>query len=108
MTINELVAVVSAAKLVVAGDTGPLHVAAALGTPAVGIYGPTDPGQNGPWGQTGNVVSRHEVCVCHYRRRCRAKRRCIDSIEVDEVCGKIETLFASKHLHGFSAAVHST
>lgn len=48
----------SQARVVVAGDTGPLHLAAALGTPVVGLYGPTDPARNGPWGQLDRVVSR--------------------------------------------------
>jgi heptosyltransferase I len=38
------------ASVVVAGDTGPLHLAAALGRPCVGIYGPTSPQRNGPYG----------------------------------------------------------
>ena len=39
----------AAASLCVSGDTGPLHIAAAVGTPMVGIFGPTDPQRNGPW-----------------------------------------------------------
>jgi ADP-heptose:LPS heptosyltransferase len=41
---------------VVAGDTGPLHVAAALETPVVGLFGPTNPARNGPWGQLDRCV----------------------------------------------------
>ena len=41
-------------SLVIAGDTGPLHLACALGKPVVGIYGPTDPGRNGPFGGAGS------------------------------------------------------
>jgi len=42
--------------LVVGGDTGPLHLAAALGTPVAGLYGPTDPARNGPYGQLDHVI----------------------------------------------------
>ena len=45
------------AKLVIGADTGPLHLAAALGTPLIGLYGPTDPARNGPYGQLDRVVS---------------------------------------------------
>jgi heptosyltransferase-1 len=45
------------ATLVIAGDTGPLHLAAALGTPVVGLYGPTNPARNGPWGQLDRCLS---------------------------------------------------
>ena len=47
---------ISAARLFVAGDTGPLHLADALGTPVVAIFGPTDPARNGPYGQPQGVV----------------------------------------------------
>jgi len=51
LTITELIAITRRAALVIAGDTGPLHLASALGKPVVGIFGPTDPARNGPfWG----------------------------------------------------------
>jgi len=46
----QLIAVLRRASLLVAADTGPLHLAAALGTPCLGLYGPTDPSRNGPYG----------------------------------------------------------
>src|SRR5213078_295576 len=46
--IADLVALARGAALMVSGDTGPTHIAAALGTPLVGIYGPTRPARNGP------------------------------------------------------------
>lgn len=49
-TVLELVALLRRASVLVAADTGPLHLAAALGTPCVGLYGPTAAGRNGPWG----------------------------------------------------------
>ncbi len=64
------------ARLVIAGDTGPLHLAAALGTPVVGLFGPTDPRRNGPFGQLPNVVetwsstkSMHSVTAADVLRR---------------------------------------
>lgn len=55
--LRELGSLLAAAPLVVGGDTGPLHMAAAMGRPVVGLYGPTDPGRNGPWGRKVAVVS---------------------------------------------------
>ncbi len=49
--LHGLLALLRRASLVVAGDTGPLHLAAALGVPCVGLYGPTSAERNGPWGQ---------------------------------------------------------
>ena len=48
-SIADLIAIVREAALMVSGDTGPMHLAAAVGTPIVGIYGPTDAARNGPW-----------------------------------------------------------
>lgn len=54
--LRELTALLLRARLVVAGDTGPLHLAAATGTDVIGLYGPTDPGRNGPVGQIARCV----------------------------------------------------
>src|SRR5581483_6783773 len=56
-TISELIAVTRRASLFIGGDTGPLHLAAALKIPVVALYGPTDPARTGPYG-TRNVVLR--------------------------------------------------
>ena len=57
-TIGQLVALTRHARLFIGGDTGPLHLAAALGVPVVGLYGPTDPARTGPFG-TKAVALRH-------------------------------------------------
>ncbi|MDR3793037.1 MAG: glycosyltransferase family 9 protein [Terracidiphilus sp.] len=49
-TLDQLIALTRRIRLAVAGDTGPLHLACALGKPVVGVYGPTDPSRNGPFG----------------------------------------------------------
>lgn len=54
--LRELSFVLGRAGCVVAGDTGPLHLAAALATPVVGLFGPTNPARNGPWGQLDRCV----------------------------------------------------
>jgi heptosyltransferase-1 len=55
-TLDQLIALTRRAKLAVAGDTGPLHLACALGCRVVGIYGPTDPSRNGPFGTRFKVL----------------------------------------------------
>ncbi len=88
-TIPELAGVLRQARLVVAGDTGPAHLAAALGTPVVGLYGPTDPTRNGPWLPDDVTVSRFSTCQCCYRRRCRVTRWCLGEVGIDEVTSAI-------------------
>jgi heptosyltransferase I len=56
--LKQLIALLRGASLMVAGDTGPLHLASALGTPVVGLYGPTDPARNGPF-SAGDIVVRN-------------------------------------------------
>jgi lipopolysaccharide heptosyltransferase I len=89
-TIADLVALSRGAALMVSGDTGPTHVAAALGTPIVGVYGPTRPARNGPMSPLDITVSRDTICQCHHLRRCRLDRMCLLDIEVAEVAGAVE------------------
>jgi heptosyltransferase-1 len=58
--LRELAYLLLHAELVIGGDTGPLHLAAALGTPVIGLYGPTNPRRNGPYGQLDRVLSSFE------------------------------------------------
>lgn len=67
MDLRELMAVLSRAKFVVAGDTGPLHLAAAMNTPVVGLYGPTDPARNGPYPRN-IVVTNASLTDISYKR----------------------------------------
>jgi heptosyltransferase I len=82
------------AALVVSGDTGPVHLAAAAGTPIVGIYGPTDPGRNGPWSAFDETVSRFDACECHHKRRCQRASRCLDAITVGDVLHAVDVRLA--------------
>jgi lipopolysaccharide heptosyltransferase I len=91
--VGDLVALCRAASLMVSGDTGPLHIAAAVGTPTVSLFGPTDPQRNGPWSPDDTTVSRYGACGCHYERRCRKDNWCLESIDVAEVTAAIQQRF---------------
>lgn len=69
MSLDHLIAVTRRAALVIAGDTGPLHLACALGIPVVGIFGPTDPARNGPFGVPSRVLRHPESQRDHSRHR---------------------------------------
>lgn len=69
-SISELIALTRRAKLFVGGDTGPIHLAAALQVPVVGIFGPTDPARNGPYG-TRSVVLRNPASTTTHARNPR-------------------------------------
>jgi ADP-heptose:LPS heptosyltransferase len=89
----ELAALYQACDVVVAGDTGPLHLAAALGVPVVGLYGPKDPAVYGPLdGRTGEVsatVWKRVHCSPCRLRRC-GNVICMPAITVADVAGAIE------------------
>jgi heptosyltransferase-1 len=89
-SLGDLLALSSRAALMVSGDTGPVHIAAAMKTPIVGLYGPTWPERNGPWDSRDIVVSRAGTCECHHKRQChRAGTMCINEITVDEVTAAV-------------------
>jgi heptosyltransferase-1 len=67
-SVSELIALTRRAQLFLGGDTGPMHLAAALGVPVVTIFGPTDPARNGPFG-TRNVVLRSAASQTSYAHR---------------------------------------
>lgn len=67
-SVAQLIALTRRVALVIAGDTGPLHLACALGRPVVGIYGPTDPARNGPFGTRARVLRSPSSRRDHSRR----------------------------------------
>jgi lipopolysaccharide heptosyltransferase I len=97
--VGDLLALSRGARLMLSGDTGPLHLAAAVGTPIVALFGPTSPARNGPWAAEDISLSRYGDCVCRYERTCRRARACIDDISVDEVREAIDRRLADAARH---------
>jgi len=64
-TLPGLIALLRRARILVAPDTGPLHLAAALGVPTVGLFGPTDPRRNGPYGDRHRVLRPADAFTSH-------------------------------------------
>ena len=93
-SVGQMIALVRRAALVIAGDTGPLHLAAALERPVVALFGPTDPARNGPYG-TRAVVLRHESSRRNYKRRAETETG-LTRITVDEVVEAALGLLQSK------------
>ena len=89
----ELAAVVRCARLFVSGDTGPLHMAVAVGTPSIGLYGATRPEDCGPYGKP------HRALQTRYHAGSRRARRNADNsamreITVERVCEVCDQLLA--------------
>ena len=85
----ELAALFNRCALVISTDTGPMHLAAAMGTPVVALFGPTSPARTGPYGP-GHVVVRTGVpCSPCFKRRC-ADPKCMYEITPDLVLQAVE------------------
>lgn len=80
--LRQLAWILRKAQAVIGGDTGPLHLADALGTKVVGLYGPTDPRRNGPYGQPSHVINRFPTT------------KSMESISVEEVMKTLERVLA--------------
>ncbi len=88
----QLIPLYKKARLVIGGDTGPFHLACALGVPVVGIFGPTSPLRNGPWTGNEEVLAHTLPCSYCYGRSCATGNECM-SISVDEVfCAVVRRL----------------
>jgi len=92
-SITELIALTRRARVFIGGDTGPLHLAAALQLPVVAIFGPTDPARNGPHG-TRSVVLRNPASATSHARVAKPDEGMLE-ISVDAVVDATRTLLAS-------------
>ena len=91
-TIRGLMALLSQCRLLITNDSGPMHIAAALGVPVVAIFGSTDPALTTPI-RTGHVIIRKDVpCSPCFRRECPTDLKCMDLIHVEDVLGGVEKI----------------
>ena len=83
-TLRDLACLYERAILVVTTDSGPMHVSAAVGTPTVALFGPTDPARTGPYGMGHTIVRAGLSCSPCFLKRCDT-RQCMKDITVEEV-----------------------
>jgi heptosyltransferase-1 len=84
MTIKEVMALVKESSLLISGDTFALQAACALSRPVVGIFGPTNPGRNGPFSPEDKVAFHEIPCSFCYKRKC-SKLECLKKISAEQV-----------------------
>jgi lipopolysaccharide heptosyltransferase II len=99
LSLKQLVAVLQHVDVMVTVDSGPMHIAAAVGTPVVALFGPTDPRRTGPQGP-GRILRRELWCSPCLQRRCRIADtyRCMRDLSVAEVLGAVRDLLGSRIL----------
>lgn len=89
--LRELIAYIQACHLFLTNDSGPMHVASALGVPLVALFGSTSDTATGPY-QGGKVIHKHVPCSPCYRRECPIDFRCMTRIGVEEVYETIRSV----------------
>ena len=90
-TVMQLAALMGRCAVLVSNDTGPMHLACAVGTPVVAVIGPTDPGATGPLG-THLIVRNAVECSPCFRRHCPTDHRCMTELSAERVYGAVEQL----------------
>ena len=83
-TLRDLAFLYREAALVITTDSGPMHLAAAVGTPVLALFGPTDPARTGPYGPGHRVIRRELHCMPCFKKQCETKS-CMKEITVEEV-----------------------
>ncbi|HKA35703.1 MAG TPA: lipopolysaccharide heptosyltransferase II [Thermoanaerobaculia bacterium] len=87
-----LAALLSLARVAVANDSGPSHLAAAVGTPVVALFGPTDPGRTSPSGAPAEVLDRYVFCSPCFLTECPYGHECLREITADMALAAVERL----------------
>jgi len=98
-TLRELAALSRRAKVFISCDTGPLHLAVAVGTPCVGLYGPWPAEGHGPYGPGHVVVQKMTIYGSTWRRR-HASRALMEAIDVPSVCAACDEVLSRERPQG--------
>lgn len=84
-TLRELIALISECDLYLSNDSGPMHIAYAVGTPLVALFGSTDPALTGPRGEASTVMRAEVSCNPCFQKRCNKDMICLYGINSDDV-----------------------
>jgi heptosyltransferase-2 len=95
-TLPELVGVLSRLRLLVTNDSGPMHVAAALGTPVVAVFGPTDWRETAPVGERHRLVREPVHCSPCLLRECPIDHRCMRRVSAERVLDEARGLLPAR------------
>ena len=86
------------AELVVTNDSGPMHIAAAVGAKVIAIFGPTSPVRCGPCSSSATVVRRKDLeCIGCYKKKCPVDFPCMNGIQVEEIFGIVKETLADSY-----------
>lgn len=89
ITLRDLIGIFARARAAFGPDTGPMHIAAAVGTRVISLWGATSPARSAPWGNEARAIAGTAACSPCYSRRCPIGRLCMQSITVEAVLSQI-------------------
>ncbi len=88
-TIIQMAGLISKCNLIIANDSGPMHLAAALGIPTLGLFGPTDPKKHGPYTTKGDFVIKDDLhCIKCNKLKCPYNKECFNEISIEQIISK--------------------
>lgn len=93
--IGKLSSLIKKCNLVIANDSGPMHISAALGVPTLGIFGPTNPKAHGPYSPNSDYVIKEDLhCIICNKLECPYNHECMRELAVEEVIKKVQKLIS--------------
>ena len=104
-TLREAIGIIERAKIAIGPDTGLMHIAAAVRTPVISLWGATSPLRTGPHGFANLVLQGKAPCVPCYRRQCPIGRVCLQSISAEQINAKIRAALKREEIA--PAAIHA-
>lgn len=93
--LKELAGIYDRADLFIGCDTGPMHLAVAMTTPVIALFGPTNPITHGPYGENNIVLSSESKCKCCWKRVCQHNKECMKAISVDQLLKAVNLMLRS-------------
>ena len=96
-SVDELAALISQCDLIIANDSGPMHIAAALNVAVIGLFGPTDPAKHGPYSSKSAYILKEDLhCIKCNMLVCPYNHECMKELDVDEIINNAESLLSRK------------
>jgi len=92
-SVGEMTALINNCSLIIANDSGPMHISAALGIPTLGLFGPTDPTKHGPYSANSSYVIKSDLhCIICNKLICPYNKECMKELNVDDIINKVKVM----------------
>lgn len=98
-SIREMAALISKCDILIANDSGPMHISTAVGTPVLSLHGPTNPKLQGPFGENHEYIIKSDLdCIICNLLECPKNHECFVNLNLEEVLDKVDKLIVKNML----------